>query len=167
MHTQKEIISKDALEIDNNVAGAYHDKDNITERRIPAIEKASPRSSVQPQDDTSANIVHESPSPADAETSSSFHLAEEDLRLGNLKFVPKGETYKVFGMSIPIELISNNIRNVPYYNAYLEMVEKHDRKIAAKKEGKKKPTTAKQLKSKHVKEKSSKPAPASSEHRAS
>ncbi|GJR57695.1 hypothetical protein Tco_1499857 [Tanacetum coccineum] len=56
-----------------------------------------------------------------------LHLAEEDLRLGNLKFVPKGED---------------------------------DEKIAAEKEGKKKPATSKQLKPKSVKEKSSKPAPA-------
>ncbi|GKB12655.1 hypothetical protein Tco_0846578, partial [Tanacetum coccineum] len=50
-----------------------------------------------------------------------FHLAEEDLRLGNLKFVSKGEEDEVFGMPIPNELISNNIRNAPYYNSYLEM----------------------------------------------
>nr|GEX85445.1 histone deacetylase 14 [Tanacetum cinerariifolium] len=88
-----------------------------------------------------------------------FHLAKEDLRLGNLKFVPKGED-EVFGMPIPNELISNNIRNASYYNAYLEMVSKHDQKVAADKGGKKKPATAKQLKSKLAKEKSSKPAPA-------
>nr|GFB26917.1 hypothetical protein [Tanacetum cinerariifolium] len=92
-------------------------------------------------------------------STSPFHLAEKDLRLGNLKFVPKGEEDEVFRMLIPNELISNNIKNAPYYIAYLEMVAKHDRKIAAKMEGKKKSTTAKQLKPKHVKEKSSKPAP--------
>ncbi|GKA46559.1 hypothetical protein Tco_0739442 [Tanacetum coccineum] len=32
---------------------------------------------------------------------SPFHLAKEDLRLGNLKFVPKGEEDEVFGMPIP------------------------------------------------------------------
>ncbi|GJR92500.1 hypothetical protein Tco_0264674 [Tanacetum coccineum] len=71
-------------------------------------------------------------------SASPFHLAEEDLRLGNLKFVSKGEIDEVFGMPIPNELISNNIKNAPYYNAYLEMVTKHDQKVAAKKEGKKK-----------------------------
>ncbi|GJS54660.1 hypothetical protein Tco_0628022 [Tanacetum coccineum] len=91
---------------------------------------------------------------------SPLHLAEEDLRLGNLKFVPKGEDDEVFGMPIPNELITNNIRNAPYFNAYLEMVAKHDRKIATEKGGKKKPAIAKQLKPKPVKEKSSKPAPA-------
>ncbi|GJT35146.1 hypothetical protein Tco_0925565 [Tanacetum coccineum] len=94
-------------------------------------------------------------------SASLFHLAEEDLRLGNLKFVPKGKDDEVFGMPIPNELISNNIRNAPYYNAYLEMVAKHDRKIIAEKAKKKKPTTAKQPKSKSATEKSSKPAPAS------
>ncbi|GKA71557.1 hypothetical protein Tco_0777696 [Tanacetum coccineum] len=71
-------------------------------------------------------------------TSSPFQIAENDLRLGNLKFVPKGEEDEVFGMPIPNELISNNIRNASYYNAYLEMVAKHDQKVATPKEGKKK-----------------------------
>ncbi|GJY81761.1 reverse transcriptase domain-containing protein [Tanacetum coccineum] len=84
---------------------------------------------------------------------SPLHLAEEDICLGNLKFVPKGEDNEVFGMPIPNELITNNIRYAPYYNAYLEMVAKHYRKIAAEKGGKRKPATAKQLKPKLVKEK--------------
>ncbi|GKC67401.1 hypothetical protein Tco_1099999, partial [Tanacetum coccineum] len=89
-----------------------------------------------------------------------FHLAEDDLRLGNLKFVPKGKADKVFGMPIPNELISNNIKNAPYYNAYLEMVAKHDYKVAAEKEGKKKTASAKQPKLKPSKEKPSKPSTA-------
>ncbi|GJR53400.1 hypothetical protein Tco_1403921 [Tanacetum coccineum] len=93
-------------------------------------------------------------------SASPFHLAEEDLRLGNLKFFPKGEEDEVFGMPIPNELILNNIGNAPYYNAYLEMVAKHDRKITAEKAEKMKPATAKQPKPKPAKEKSSKPAPA-------
>ncbi|GJZ09021.1 hypothetical protein Tco_0543304 [Tanacetum coccineum] len=92
-------------------------------------------------------------------STSPFHLAEEDLRLGNLKFVPKGEEDEVFGMPIPNELISNNIRNARYYNAYLEMIAKHDQKVAAKKEGKKKSARTKQPKPKPAIEKSSKPAP--------
>nr|GEU71902.1 histone deacetylase 14 [Tanacetum cinerariifolium] len=99
---------------------------------------------------------------------SPFHLAEKDHKLGNLKFVPKGEENEVFGMQIPKELITDNIRNAPYYNAYLEMVAKHDQKIAAEKGGKKKlaskadlskkPATAKQPKP--VSSKQSIPAPA-------
>ncbi|GJV69955.1 retrovirus-related pol polyprotein from transposon TNT 1-94 [Tanacetum coccineum] len=92
-------------------------------------------------------------------STSSFHLAEEYFRLGNLKFVPKGEVDEVFGMPIPNELISNNIRNAPYYNAYLEMVAKHDQKVVAEKEGKKKTASTKQPKSNFATEKSSKPAP--------
>ncbi|GKA93757.1 retrovirus-related pol polyprotein from transposon TNT 1-94 [Tanacetum coccineum] len=90
--------------------------------------------------------------------------------VGNLKFVLKGEDDEVFGMQIPNELITNNIRNAPYYNAYLEMVAKHDQKTVAADGGKKKsatkvdkskkPATAKQLKPKPAKEKSSKPTPA-------
>nr|GEV52920.1 hypothetical protein [Tanacetum cinerariifolium] len=93
-------------------------------------------------------------------STSPFHLAEEDFRLGNLKFVSKGEADEVLGMPIPNELISNNIMNAPYYNAYMEMVTKHDRKVTAEKEGKMKTASAKQPKSKPAIEKSSKPAPA-------
>ncbi|GJT87265.1 retrovirus-related pol polyprotein from transposon TNT 1-94 [Tanacetum coccineum] len=93
-------------------------------------------------------------------SASPFHLAEEDLRLGNLKFVSKGEIDKVFGMPIPNELILNNIMNASYYNAYLEIVAKHDQKVAAQKEGKKKSASTKQSKPKPAIEKSSKPAPA-------
>ncbi|GKB29950.1 hypothetical protein Tco_0869351 [Tanacetum coccineum] len=63
-------------------------------------------------------------------SASPFHLAEEDHRLGNLKSIPKVED------------------------------DEHDQKIMAEKGGKKKPATAKQLKPKPVKEKSSKPSPA-------
>ncbi|GJZ35671.1 hypothetical protein Tco_0581488 [Tanacetum coccineum] len=63
-------------------------------------------------------------------STSLFHLTEDDLRLGNLKFVPKGED------------------------------DKHDRKVAAKKEGKKKLASAKQTKPKPTIEKSGKSAPA-------
>ncbi|GJX07760.1 hypothetical protein Tco_0195692 [Tanacetum coccineum] len=64
-------------------------------------------------------------------STSPFHLTEEDFKLGNLKFVPKGE------------------------------VDEHDQKVEAKKEGKKKTTSTKQPKSKSAIKKSSKPAPAS------
>nr|GEW04082.1 putative RNA-directed DNA polymerase [Tanacetum cinerariifolium] len=67
-----------------------------------------------------------------------FNMTEDDHRLRNLKFVPKGEEDEVFGMKIPKDLIMENIRNAPYYNAYLEMVAKHDRKIIAEEGGKKK-----------------------------
>ncbi|GJY94622.1 hypothetical protein Tco_0510983 [Tanacetum coccineum] len=193
-------------------------------RRIPVTKEASTRPSTQLKDDTSANIVHETPSPPDAETGveakmsnskgdteilnvgeekgedisntmaleertveldegqarscptkkgkkdkphvipycrftkliichlgrkhnlhqrseSLLHLAEEDHRLRNLKFVPKGEDDEVFGMQIPNELIMNNIRNAPYFNADLEMVAKHDQKTAAAEGGKKKSAT--------------------------
>ncbi|GKC50376.1 hypothetical protein Tco_1073121 [Tanacetum coccineum] len=59
------------------------------------------------------------------------------------------EEDEVFGMPIPNELISNNIRNASYYNAYLEMVAKHDQKAY----------TAKPPKPKPAKEKSTKATP--------
>nr|GEW35395.1 hypothetical protein [Tanacetum cinerariifolium] len=87
---------------------------------------------------------------------SPLNLAKDDLNLRNLKFIPKGKIDEVFRMQIPEELITNNIWNAPYYNAYLEMVAKHKRRIAAVKEGGKKmapkadkpvkPTQAKQAK---------------------
>nr|GEV27857.1 integrase, catalytic region, zinc finger, CCHC-type, peptidase aspartic, catalytic [Tanacetum cinerariifolium] len=42
-------------------------------------------------------------------SASPFHLAKEDLRLSNLKFVPKGKDDKVFGMPIPNKLISQSM----------------------------------------------------------
>nr|GEU37173.1 monodehydroascorbate reductase [Tanacetum cinerariifolium] len=90
---------------------------------------------------------------------SPFHLAEEDIKLGNLKFVPKGEINEVFGMLIPDKLISNNIRNAPHYNVYLEMVAKHDLKMSAEKEGNKK-TASKERPSKASADKPPKPKPA-------
>nr|GEV08127.1 E-beta-farnesene synthase [Tanacetum cinerariifolium] len=93
-------------------------------------------------------------------STSSFHPAEEDLRLGNLKFVPKGNVDDVFRMPIPNELISNNIRNASYYNAYLKIVAKHDQKSSAEKEGTKKTASAKQPKPMPAIVKSTKPAPA-------
>ncbi|GJU73184.1 retrovirus-related pol polyprotein from transposon TNT 1-94 [Tanacetum coccineum] len=93
-------------------------------------------------------------------STSSFHLAEEYFRLGNLNTFPKGEVRRTsLRKPIPNELISNNIRNAPYYNAYLEMVAKHDQKVVAEKEGKKKTASTKQPKSNFATEKSSKPAP--------
>nr|GEV40662.1 hypothetical protein [Tanacetum cinerariifolium] len=70
-----------------------------------------------------------------------------------------GDADEVFGMLISNELISNNIRNAPYYNAYLEMVAKHDQKVAAEKVGKMKTAIAKQPKLKLAIEKLSKLAP--------
>nr|GEU38497.1 hypothetical protein [Tanacetum cinerariifolium] len=84
---------------------------------------------------------------------SPLNRAEDDLSLGNLKFVPKGEIDKVFGMKIPEELIKDNIKNAPYYNAYLEMVAKHEQGIVVAKEGGKKKITSKA-------DKPVKPAPA-------
>nr|GEY62873.1 hypothetical protein [Tanacetum cinerariifolium] len=104
------------------------------------------------------------------------HVTGDDFLLRNLKFIPKGERDEVFRMKILEELITDNIRNAPYYNAYLEMVEKYDMKIAAEKGTKKKsaskavqskkPKTAKQSipapakKPKITQEKPSKPLPA-------
>nr|GEX12222.1 retrovirus-related Pol polyprotein from transposon TNT 1-94 [Tanacetum cinerariifolium] len=74
---------------------------------------------------------------------SPLNIAKDDLSLKNLKFASKGEIDEVFGMKILEELITDNIRNVPYYKAYLKMVVKHEQRIVAMKEGGKKKTTPK------------------------
>nr|GEX09233.1 hypothetical protein [Tanacetum cinerariifolium] len=51
----------------NSQLHAYTSKSLSMTQRTPATEKASTEPSAQPQDDTSANIIHETPSPADAE----------------------------------------------------------------------------------------------------
>ncbi|GKA96809.1 retrovirus-related pol polyprotein from transposon TNT 1-94 [Tanacetum coccineum] len=95
-----------------------------------------------------------------------LHLAEEDHRLGNLKFVPKGEDDEVFEMQIPNELITNKIRNAPYYNAYLEMVAKHDQKLQLKRPAKEKSSKpARAPKPKVTKEKPSQPSPLKNVHK--
>ncbi|GKE68230.1 hypothetical protein Tco_1526302, partial [Tanacetum coccineum] len=45
-------------------------------------------------------------------SASQFHLAEEDHRLGNLKFVHKGEEDEFFGMQIPKELITDKLFHI-------------------------------------------------------
>ncbi|GJT78918.1 hypothetical protein Tco_1045643 [Tanacetum coccineum] len=108
------------------------------------------------------------PSKKGKKTKPQLFLIVDLQSLGNLKFIPKGKTDEVFGMQICKELITDNIRNAPYYNAYSEMVAKHGKKIKAEEGGKKKadskagqskkPTTTKQPKL--VPFKQSNPAPA-------
>ncbi|GJT26006.1 hypothetical protein Tco_0895943 [Tanacetum coccineum] len=69
-------------------------------------------------------------------SASLFHLAEEDHRLGNLKFIPKGEEDEKTAAE-----------------------EGGKKKSATKADKSDKPATAKQLKPKPIKDKSSKPAP--------
>ncbi|GJX24356.1 hypothetical protein Tco_0228801 [Tanacetum coccineum] len=81
--------------------------------------------------------------------------------LGNLKFVPKGESVEVFGMAIPDPLITEAIQQSSYYPKYLEMVAENTKKTpqesasvqpATKRATPKKPTTTTPVKQ-------SKPAP--------
>ncbi|GJZ63855.1 hypothetical protein Tco_0620276, partial [Tanacetum coccineum] len=51
---------------------------------------------------------------------SPLHLPTEEPILGYLKFSAKGTKKEVFGMPIPNELITNDIRGADYYDAYLE-----------------------------------------------
>ncbi|GKE09055.1 hypothetical protein Tco_1412606 [Tanacetum coccineum] len=46
---------------------------------------------------------------------SAVHHTGDDFILGNLKFVPKGETVEVFGMAIPDPLVTDAIQQSSYY----------------------------------------------------
>ncbi|GJU20029.1 E-beta-farnesene synthase [Tanacetum coccineum] len=61
---------------------------------------------------------------------SPLHLPTEEPVLGYLKFSAKGTKREVFGMPIPNDLITDDIRGKQYYNAYLEKVAKHQRYLA-------------------------------------
>ncbi|GJX35854.1 hypothetical protein Tco_0247411 [Tanacetum coccineum] len=99
----------------------------------------------------------------DRRPESAVHHAGDDFLLGNLKFVPKGETVEVFRMAIPDPLITEAIQQSSYYPDYLEMVAMNTKKTpqesASKQPAtkrappKKKPTTTTPVKP-------SKPAPA-------
>ncbi|GJT41775.1 zf-CCHC domain-containing protein [Tanacetum coccineum] len=67
------------------------------------------------------NDVHKRPE-------SPCHLPGDDFLLGNLKFISKGETNEVFGMTIPKQLITQAIQQSLYYPKYLEMVAKNTKK---------------------------------------
>nr|GEZ82602.1 hypothetical protein [Tanacetum cinerariifolium] len=143
----------------------------VVERKGKGIttdeQEASTRPSVQPEDDTSANIVRDTPSPPYAETG-----AEAEMSDSNLTFVPKGEKDEVFRNVIPQVLIMETIQNSEYYHSYLEMVARNTttkeggkKKTASKADKPQKPTSTKQSKpaptkqTKHVKEKTTQPSP--------
>ncbi|GJX16988.1 retrovirus-related pol polyprotein from transposon TNT 1-94 [Tanacetum coccineum] len=61
-----------------------------------------------------------------ARLGSPLHLPNEEPVLGYLKFRKR----EVFGMPIPNDLVTDDIRGKQYYNAYLEKVAKHQRYLA-------------------------------------
>ncbi|GJY27586.1 hypothetical protein Tco_0403353 [Tanacetum coccineum] len=69
----------------------------------------------------SNNNIHRRPD-------SAVHHTGDDYVLGNLKFVPKGETVEVFGMAIPDPLITEAIQQSSYYPNYLKMVAANTKK---------------------------------------
>ncbi|GJR89561.1 hypothetical protein Tco_0213572 [Tanacetum coccineum] len=91
----------------------------------------------------SNNNIHRRPD-------SAVHHTGDDYILGNLKFIPKGESVEVFGMAIPDPLITEAIQQSSYYPKYLEMVAENTKKTpqesasvqsATKRATPKKPTT--------------------------
>ncbi|GKF57132.1 hypothetical protein Tco_0170669, partial [Tanacetum coccineum] len=84
------------------------------------------------------------------EENSAVHHTGDDYVLGNLKFIPKGESVEVFRMAIPDPLIIEAIQKSSYYPKYLKMVAKNTKKTpkesasvqpAPKRATPKKPTT--------------------------
>ncbi|GKB91206.1 hypothetical protein Tco_0963478, partial [Tanacetum coccineum] len=69
----------------------------------------------------SNNNIHRRPN-------SAVHHTGDDYVLGNLKFVPKGESVEVFGMAIPDPLITEAIQQSSYYPKYLKMVAENTKK---------------------------------------
>ncbi|GJV55992.1 integrase, catalytic region, zinc finger, CCHC-type containing protein [Tanacetum coccineum] len=70
----------------------------------------------------SNNNIHRRPE-------SAVHHTGDDFILGNLKFVPKGESVEVFGMAIPDPLITEAIQQSSYYpQGYLEKVAENTKK---------------------------------------
>ncbi|GJT71775.1 retrovirus-related pol polyprotein from transposon TNT 1-94 [Tanacetum coccineum] len=69
----------------------------------------------------SNNNIHRRPD-------SAVHHTGDDYILGNLKFVPKGESVEVFGMEIPDPLITEAIQQSSYYPKYLKMVAENTKK---------------------------------------
>ncbi|GJR99832.1 hypothetical protein Tco_0316341 [Tanacetum coccineum] len=69
----------------------------------------------------SNNNIHRRPD-------SAVHHTGDDYVLGNLKFVPKGESVEVFGMAIPDPLITEAIQRSSYYPMYLKMVAENSKK---------------------------------------
>ncbi|GKE25981.1 hypothetical protein Tco_1441365, partial [Tanacetum coccineum] len=61
---------------------------------------------------------------------SPLHLPNAEPVLRYFKFSAKGTKREVFGMPIPNDLITADIRGEQYYNAYLEKVAKHKRYLA-------------------------------------
>ncbi|GKD79879.1 hypothetical protein Tco_1342500, partial [Tanacetum coccineum] len=61
---------------------------------------------------------------------SPLHLSNEEYVLGYLKFSAMVTKREVFGMPIPNDLITDDIRDGQYYNEYLEKVAKHQRYLA-------------------------------------
>ncbi|GJS61774.1 hypothetical protein Tco_0656558 [Tanacetum coccineum] len=95
---------------------------------------------------------------------SPLHLPTEEPVLGYLKFSAKGTKREVFGMLIPNDLITDDIRGAQYYDAFLEKVAKHQRYLAGEEVTTKKPKPApakpQDKKRKPVSETSEAPPPA-------
>ncbi|GJY88487.1 hypothetical protein Tco_0503115 [Tanacetum coccineum] len=92
---------------------------------------------------------------------SAVHHTGDDYVLGNLKFVPKGESVEVFGMAILDPLITEAIQQSSYYPKYLKMVAENTKKTpkesASVQPATKRATTAKSPTTYHLHE-SNKPS---------
>ncbi|GJV99389.1 hypothetical protein Tco_1554641 [Tanacetum coccineum] len=86
---------------------------------------------------------------------------DDDYVLGNLKFVPKGESVEVFGMAIPDPLITEAIQQSSYYPMYLKMVAENQSKTPQESQPATKRATPKKPYIHHTSQTQTKPAPSS------
>ncbi|GJT15712.1 hypothetical protein Tco_0874418, partial [Tanacetum coccineum] len=107
------------IEDKKNLAQHTHGKKKVTLIVIPSIRFTK-------------LIIHylQSKHKFHARPGSPLHLPNEEPVFGYLKFSSKGTKREVFGMPIPNDLITDDIRGKQYYNAYLEKVAKHQRYLA-------------------------------------
>ncbi|GJS71796.1 hypothetical protein Tco_0704637, partial [Tanacetum coccineum] len=75
-----------------------------------------------------SDVVTWSTSDVHKRPKSPCHLLGDDFLLEISSLISKGETYEVFGMVIPKQLITQAIQQSSYYPKYLEMVAKNTKK---------------------------------------
>nr|GEW02418.1 retrovirus-related Pol polyprotein from transposon TNT 1-94 [Tanacetum cinerariifolium] len=120
-------------EFTQSIHSFIEDKKNIA-LHTQGMKKANPI--VIPSIRSTKLIIHhlKSKHKFDMRPHSSLHLPYEEYILGYLKFSAKGTKWEVFGMPIPNELITADIRGEEYYKEYLEKVAKHQRYLTSEEE---------------------------------
>ncbi|GJR91148.1 hypothetical protein Tco_0215159 [Tanacetum coccineum] len=128
-------VMPEPVEIVSNIKGIIADMGRVHSRDpdIFLTQSKSQRQSEEPKEESNSsphslwtvfqgdNILLGSPNTNPATPWICLTSTGDDYVLGNLKFVPKGESVEVFGMAIPDPLITEAIQQSSYYPKYLEM----------------------------------------------